>query len=101
MREGHSVLTIEDPGDVLGILMNDAFDIILLDIRLPGISGIDLYGDIVLIHPKLKERVIFITGDTADANVREFIASHHANWITKPFDRSTFLKKFNEVLLRK
>ncbi|APV44903.1 PAS domain S-box-containing protein [Dehalogenimonas formicexedens] len=101
VREGHSVQNIENPNDVLEILKETAFDVILLDIRLPGISGIELYGDIILIHPELKEKVIFITGDTADANVREFIANHRANWITKPFDRATFLKKFNEVLLRK
>jgi response regulator RpfG family c-di-GMP phosphodiesterase len=68
---------------------------------LPGISGTELYEGITRIRPELKDSVIFITGDTADADVRDYLAANRANFINKPFDRSTFLNKFNEVLFRK
>ncbi len=100
-HEGHFVVQVDNPKDTLEILNGSQFDVVLLDIRLPGVSGLELYENISQTRPELKDKVIFITGDTSDVKVREYLAEHHANWINKPFDRATFLKKFNEVLFKK
>jgi len=65
---------------------DDGADVILLDILLPGLSGIEVLKHVKTLHPKA--RVIMVTGldqDELRAQARRYGA---AAYITKPFDFS-------------
>ncbi len=47
-RRGHEVVTAEDGAVALELIGTDAFDVILLDIMMPGIDGLD-HGGLFLI----------------------------------------------------
>jgi CheY-like chemotaxis protein len=49
------------------------YDIALLDIKLPDMSGIDLYGAIQKINKGLVKKIIFITGDNMDIQTQKFL----------------------------
>ena len=87
-----------DAGEALAKLESTSYDIVLMDIRMPGMSGMELYARVIDKHPELTGKVIFITGDTSDASVREYLVSHNLAYMTKPFDRKTLEEKVNGLL---
>lgn len=98
--DGHMVSEAESPAHALDKLANNAYDIIFLDMRMPGMSGKDLYAEIARQWPEMAKNVMFITGDTADASTQQFLAEHNLPFITKPFDRATLQREMNKVLER-
>lgn len=99
--QGYRVIEAANSGQALENLERHKFDIILLDIRMPGISGRQLYEQISNKWPQMEKQVIFITGDVSDISTREFIKTKCLTLITKPFDKATLLTKINEVLSKK
>ncbi len=53
--------------------------------RMPDLDGRALYREIELRWPDQAERVVFVTGDTLTANLREFIKESGRPVIEKPF----------------
>ena len=61
--EGHEVESVTNIDDAIKRLQKQEYGVILLDIRMPSKSGIELYEYLKKTNPKLTERVVFITGD--------------------------------------
>jgi DNA-binding response OmpR family regulator len=97
-QSGHIVDVTGDSTHVFEKLGSNSYDAILMDIRMPGMSGMELYGLIVTAKPEMANKFIFITGDTSDAQTREFLEQKKLTYITKPFDKETLLKKVNGLL---
>ncbi len=99
--EGYTVTETDSPHAALEHIESSNFDLILLDIRMPGKSGKELYAQITSKYPKMANRVIFITGDTSDVSTQEFLIEKDLVFIVKPFDQHTLLGKIAELLERK
>jgi len=95
---GHTVIESKTPFQALDELSRNQLDVILLDIRMPGMSGKELYEKIIGYRPELARKTIFITGDSADASTREFLKDNCLPFIAKPFDASTLAGKVDAVL---
>jgi PAS domain S-box-containing protein len=98
-KSGHTVDTTGDAREALTKLENNTYDAVLMDIRMPGMSGMELYAKVIEQHPEMKNRFIFITGDTSDAQTRVFLESNNLPFITKPFDKETLEQRVNAQLL--
>ncbi|MFI5395449.1 MAG: ATP-binding protein [Candidatus Binatia bacterium] len=61
-REGLTVRTATTGGEGLAILARETFDAIFLDVRLPDISGQEVYARLLAERPLLARRVVFVTG---------------------------------------
>jgi len=61
-REGLQVRRAASGEEALAILAHESFDAIFLDVRLPDISGQDVYARLAVERPELARRVIFVTG---------------------------------------
>ena len=46
----------------LGLLMQRVYDVVLLDIALPKISGADIMENLTATHPEVLEKIIVVTG---------------------------------------
>lgn len=66
-------------------IMDNDYDFILLDVKMPRMDGIELYNYIKTIKPYLLNCVIFITGDTETKRTRNFIRDTGCRSIDKPF----------------
>ncbi|KTB47426.1 PAS domain S-box [Dehalogenimonas alkenigignens] len=99
VREGHSVETTETADEALVTLSNENYDMILLDIRMPGTSGIELFDQISSRWPNLAMRIVFTTGDTNDAVTSQFIAAKGVPCLAKPFDRQEVLNQLARLVL--
>jgi PAS domain S-box-containing protein len=62
------------------------YDAIVTDLRMPGISGIEIHDQLAARDPAGLEKLIVITGDTASVEVAEFIPRLRQPVIQKPFD---------------
>jgi len=95
---GHSVETINNANKALERLKTERYSLILLDIKLPGMSGIELYQHIEETVPALTRRVIFITGDIMQGATRSFLEKTGVPHITKPIDIEVLKKMINRAL---
>ncbi|HWQ08689.1 MAG TPA: hybrid sensor histidine kinase/response regulator, partial [Holophaga sp.] len=75
-------------------LQLDSYDVIVSDIRMPGLSGIQLYAWIQEHQPVMTRRILYTTGDSFDPETREFLDRSHLPSLGKPFD----LKKLKQAL---
>jgi PAS domain S-box-containing protein len=95
---GHTVETINNADTALKRLKTERYSLILLDIKLPGMSGIELYRHIEEIAPALTRRVMFITGDIMEGTTRDFLEKAGVPHITKPLDIEVLKKMINNIL---
>ncbi|MFO0758799.1 MAG: ATP-binding protein [Byssovorax sp.] len=65
------------------------FDVILCDLIMPEVTGMDLHEDLRASRPELCERMIFMTGGTFTARARTFLAGVNNPVLEKPFDLDT------------
>ena len=96
---GYVVDTISDAGIVMDKLNTGArYDTILLDIRMPGMSGTELYAHIIEKMPVLKGKIIIVTGDVMGPDIKDFLAKNNLPYLVKPFDIKLLKEKINEII---
>ena len=66
-REGYEVSVFDDSRAFVAALAESTFDLVLTDLKMPGMSGMQLASAIGAQNPKL--RVLFITGFAGEADV--------------------------------
>jgi len=86
----YDVETAESGEEALELLTKDqAFDIILCDLAMGNMSGIDLYRWMGENHPRLQRRTVFMTAGAFTASTRSFLADVRNPVLHKPFDTKT------------
>ena len=98
--EGHQVETVDNSDDALEMIRSRRYSLILSDIKLPGMSGIELYQHINKIAPSLTKRIVFITGDVNGTNTKKFLTESKVPYITKPFDIKQLKGELNKIINR-
>ncbi len=64
------------------------YDLCLIDMRTPQMSGKELYQWLKEKHPRLASRVIFTTGDVMSGDVQSFLEQAARPFLPKPFTPS-------------
>ena len=82
--EGHEVDVAESGAAALQRLAASRYDLVLSDMRMPGINGAVLYESICQRHPELAGRFGIITGDSLSENGR-FLQRRRIPYLSKPF----------------
>ncbi|MBF0296348.1 MAG: response regulator [Magnetococcales bacterium] len=98
-QAGHTVLEATDGAACLTILGKEKVDLIITDIFMPNVDGIDLLATLMRDHPRI--RVIAISGGHAvmrSNNILEIAKSFGAREIiAKPFVAETVLKQISKI----
>lgn len=76
---------------------DDHFDVVLCDIMMPEVTGIELFERVSQSHPHLRERFIFMTGGTPSVSTQEFIDGVELPYLEKPFDMRQLTKLLRRV----
>jgi PAS domain S-box-containing protein len=97
-RDGHAVVLAEDGGEALqkARTAKEAFDLVLTDLRMPGVGGEELHSRLLDADPVYEERVVFMTGDVTTLEARARNNDDQTPMIRKPFD----LSEIQSLLLR-
>ncbi len=83
-KEGHEVETVEDGQQALDRLGEESWDLMISDIRMPNVSGIELLQKARALHPELM--VILITAHATVTQAVEAVKLGAFDYITKPFE---------------
>jgi PAS domain S-box-containing protein len=76
-------------------MQQDTYDVVISDIRMPGLSGIQLFQWIQAHQPRMTKRIIYTTGDTFDPETRDFLEQASLPHLGKPFD----LRKLKQAIM--
>ena len=87
LRRDHDVRVALSGEEALAILAEGvAFDTLLCDLMMPGLTGMDLYEDLVRRAPALARAMIFMTGGAYTREARAFVDAIPAPLLDKPLD---------------
>ncbi len=95
-KDGHKVVSVTNGAKALEILETEPFDLVVSDLKMPGMSGISLYNEMVIINPQMVNRFIIITG-TIENEVSEFSKNTGNPYLQKPFRKSDLQKLLVDV----
>jgi signal transduction histidine kinase/CheY-like chemotaxis protein len=70
----------------LVMMERSAYDAVICDVKMPELSGQELYGRVCQIRPEMARRFIFITGDIDGEDTREFLDESRCSYFMKPFN---------------
>jgi len=76
--------------EALEILARSHVDVLVLDVRMPEVSGADLWTEIKRTNPTLARRTVFCTGDVVTEEVHVFVKGTGCPVVSKPFELSQF-----------
>jgi two-component system cell cycle sensor histidine kinase/response regulator CckA len=68
---------------------NDKFEVVLCDLMMPEVSGMDVYETMVEERPDIAQRFIFMTGGAFTERARAFLERVSNPKLEKPFDGKT------------
>ena len=95
----HDVSTVSSGREALDLIeAGERFDVILSDLMMPEISGIDLYKHLGTIAPEQVAKVVFMTGGAFTNQAREFFDRVANPTIEKPFDRAALFAVIDGLL---
>jgi DNA-binding response OmpR family regulator len=101
-ENGFRVDSFTDPLSALENFKANLYDLIILDIQMPGINGFELYRQIKKIDDKVK--VCFLTASEMyyeEFRKELFPALDNDCYIQKPIENETLIKRLNEILSAK
>ena len=95
-RKGY-IIDAATSGEVaLRRLEENRYDLIISDIKMPGMGGKNFYEHVVQTDPLLAKRIIFSTGDIGNPETRAFLEETHNYSLSKPFN----LRQVEEIVDR-
>ncbi len=96
-REGFEVDTATSGIEGQQLAGKKKYDLCLIDIKMPGMNGIEFYEWIKAVYPQSVNRIIFTTGSLIDKNTVAFMAKTGGLLLSKPFNTEelvTMIKEF-------
>jgi len=89
LGDKHEVVMAVSGEAAMAILTDDqSFDVILCDLMMPQVTGMELHRWLSTRHPGLAKRVVFVSGGVFTLEARNYIASAGNLRLEKPFNRS-------------
>lgn len=99
-KEGFIVESATRGKNAIEAIEADGFDLVLLDIMMPDLSGWDVFTRLMRTAPNIK--VIFLSVLEISAERREELIKHGvSDYILKPFDRDDLVKRVKAALYEK
>lgn len=91
---GYRTFKAADGLAALSILKNERIDMVISDVKMPTMSGLELYSELQSVSPSLP--VIFLTAYGSIPEAVTAVQSGAVDYLTKPFDGKTLVKKVSD-----
>jgi len=75
------------------------YDVVICDLKMPKIDGMQFYQRLSVEYPDSARRVIFVTGDVAGTDAERFLQESGCRWLAKPFRLGDLLRTAREILV--
>lgn len=99
--EGHDVYIMTSGRDAVEMCKELDFDVIVCDLLMPDLTGMDLYDELVLLDRAFSERLVFMTAGAFTPKARKFLSRVKNPVIEKPFDLEGLAETVQGVLRRR
>jgi signal transduction histidine kinase len=97
-RRGMHAVAVGDGADGLKALRRERFDVIVSDVRMPGLGGREFLERLRLEHPAMVSRLVFSTGDTFDPDTASLLRDAGVPSLVKPYDFAKLETLLHEVV---
>ena len=95
----HEVTAVYRARDALDLLeLGERFDVILCDLIMPQITGMELHAAVTRLDPAQAERFVFLTGGAFTQAAREFVLTCTNRRIDKPFELRDVRRIVNDMI---
>lgn len=96
--EGMQVDVLLDGREALERAARETYDLVICDMKMPGLDGQHFYRSLARTGNSLRERFLFVTGDVMAAQTRQFLERHRLPHVAKPFRVEELTEKVHAVL---
>ena len=89
LLDEHHVTVAASGEEAMSRIETEAFDLVLCDLMLDDVAGVELLARVRRVRPELAERVVFMTGGAYTAEAKRFLSSvPRSRRLDKPFSAS-------------
>lgn len=96
--EGLHVDVLLDGREALERAGREPFDLVICDMKMPGLDGQNFYRSLGRVRSLLQERFLFVTGDVIAQQTQEFLERHRLPHVAKPFRVEELTEKVFSLL---
>jgi DNA-binding NtrC family response regulator len=96
-REGYQVTTAESGAAALEQAKSRSFDLVLTDLRMPGMSGVETLMGLKRLHPRMP--VIVVTGYASHETTDRCLREGAYGYVMKPFELDHLLRLVDEAIV--
>jgi PAS domain S-box-containing protein len=96
----HSVEVVPGGREALEVLARERFDVVLCDLMMPEMTGMELHQRLHALDPELAQRTVFLTGGAFAPEAEEFVRATRNVVLEKPFDEGGVAAAIAEALRR-
>ena len=83
----HEVVVTQSANEALSLITaGERFDLILCDLMMPQMTGMDLHCELLHVAPEQAGRMIFLTGGAFTPAAQQFLSDRSIEYLEKPFD---------------
>lgn len=94
LESRYRVTTVNDSLSALELILTMDYDLIISDIMMPRMNGIELYHEVKRKRPGMEKRILFISG-ALDGRFRGVVEEMGNVFLPKPFSLAGFLEAVN------
>ncbi len=98
-REGYHVVAVPDGAAALDVLRRDPVDLLIADLRMPGLDGLELLRAARLVAPDTE--IVVLSGHGTVEEAVEAMKEGAYDFLTKPFDRAPLVRAVRQALERR
>jgi DNA-binding NtrC family response regulator len=98
-KTGYEVSTTSNPMEVKELIRGGGYDLVITDLKMPLVDGLDLIEIVKKADPNLP--IVIITGYGTKETAEEALKKGAYDFITKPFRKATILSTINGALEQK
>lgn len=89
LSNDHDVVCVTSAQEAAALCSaGERFDLILCDLMMPRMTGMDLHRELSGVDPEQASRMIFLSGGAFTAAAQRFLSDDSREYIEKPFDTS-------------
>ncbi len=100
-RKHHVTVSMRADEVLVRIRDGEQFDVIVCDLMMPHMTGMEFHAGVVAFAPALAERIIFLTGGAFTAAASEFLENVPNRRLTKPFEVKALIEAVEERMKAK
>jgi signal transduction histidine kinase len=97
----HDVVIAKDARAALQLLATDPIDVVLCDLMMPEMSGMEFHARLSETAPEIADRVLFLTGGAFSTRAAQFLDSVKNTRLDKPFDPAVLRKAVAKAIAKR